>query len=1025
MQAPIQGAQQRERNRWLYLHAPGAVWGGLGLVVLTALTLWRTVDTIWLSVWTGSALLGYGGWLALITAFRRARPERHGDPSWEHRFIALAAVNGVIWGSGGLAFYSASPALEQTVMLTVLVVLGASTSLYPAASRWIGPAFIVPAVTPVASYSLLQADRVHLLLGIVLLGFTVGLLVAQRQVQRSLLEKLSLQRDNETLLANLSASTERLGKAQRMAGFGDWEWDLGTGRLHWSDEVFHLYDFEPGQWVDRSVLLTAIHPADQKSYLQALDAMLDGGPAMEVEFRIVRSGGEVRYLRDVAELIRDEQGRPVRAKGVTSDISDRVEAESRTERAWREFNRVLDSMQDTYFRADAEGMVTFVSRSVQTLLGFRADEVMLEPFSGFCARPGEWETFEGALRAGNGKVQNHEIQLRRKDGTPLWASVNAQYVLGSRGEAIGVEGIARDMSELKQMHAAFSQEKERVLVTLQSIGDGVVTTDEAGRVQYLNPVAERLLGHSADVAVGRHYLDLLTAVEEKTGESLADLVNFCLSGNTAVVHGDEGRFVHQDGTEYHLKITSAPMRDREGRVKGAVLVLHDITDVMGMAQRLSYQASHDTLTDLFNRQIFERRVEEAIREAQGGGGPHAVLYMDLDQFKLVNDTCGHPAGDQLLQQIAMLMQKAVRDTDILARLGGDEFGVLLEHCPQAKATEIAEAIRLAIHDFRFAWKDKLFDIGVSIGVVPVDASSASLAEVLSAADAACYVAKDHGRNRIHVYQLEDDAVALRHGEMEWVHRLSAAFEEDRFVLYAQPIAHLAGEQLIAHHEVLIRMLDDKGKVVPPMAFIPAAERYSLMPAIDRWVVRTTFTLMQKAQGSLAFPPLNCAINLSGQSLCDDRFLEFVVDLFDTTAIPPECVCFEITETAAIANLSRASRFIQVMRDMGCSFALDDFGSGLSSFGYLKSLAVDFLKIDGSFVKDVANDPVDRAIVESINQIGHVLGLKTIAEYVDAEAVPVLRELGVDYAQGYGIGHPQLFSDVLAASLEHIEMLAVN
>jgi Amt family ammonium transporter len=387
--------------------------------------------------------------------------------------------------------------------------------------------------------------------------------------------------------------------------------------------------------------------------------------------------------------------------------------------------------------------------------------------------------------------------------------------------------------------------------------------------------------------------------------------------------------------------------------------------------------------------------------------------MDLDQFKVVNDTCGHKAGDELLQQIATVMHGKIRDTDVLARLGGDEFGVLLEHCPLDKAEEIADKLRLAVRDFRFIWDDKAFDVGVSIGVVPIDSESGNMAHVLAAADAACYIAKDGGRNRLHVYQPDDEAILQHHGEMQWVHRLSSAFDSDSFELYAQPIAHVAGDRVVSHYEILVRMKGEQGKMIPPGAFIPAAERYNLMPTIDRWVIRRTLEMLHEAQGELAFPPVECAINLSGQSLTDDKFLEYVVDLFDETGIPCENISFEVTETAAVANLSRATRFISVLRGMGCSFALDDFGAGLSSFGYLKSLPIDYLKIDGGFVRDMVRDQVDRAMVESINEIGHIMGLKTIGEYAEDESVLLaLERARVDFAQGNAIAPPRLFAEVL-------------
>ncbi len=1021
-------ALRREQQELLFRQAPVALAGGALVVFLTSLLLWETAAPALLVGWAAASLLTYVFRFVLAMRFRRLAPGLRSDPRWGTWFAIGSGLTGASWGIGtGFLLFPADSLIYQTLLIAILAGLSSSTVASQASHRWSGAALLLAADLPIALRALWEGGTVQTVIGLLVLLFVAAILVAQRHAYRSVVRNLSLAFENKALLADLMVREERMNHAQRIAGFGYWVWDLAGERIEWSDEVFRIFDFEPGQLVNRDIILLAVHPADRHVYEESLRATLTDGVALEVEYRIVRPDGSVRHLREVAEVVlREPNGQASRLEGVTSDISDRVEAESQTKSAWREMNRILENMQDTYFRAEQSGKVTYVSRSISTLLGFRPDEFFFERFSDFCVQPAEWTVLLRALKQGGGAVRNYELQMCRKDGRKVWVAINAQHVLDERGDVAGIEGTARDVSELKQALDALHQETELALVTLQSIGDGVVTTDNSGHIRYLNPVAEQLLGCGSGEAFGCHYLEHLSIEDESTGESLGDLVELCLSGTTGVVHVDEGLFTHRDGTRYHLKVTAAPMRDQGGQMMGSVLVLHDITTVMGMARQLSYQASHDTLTGLFNRQVFEKRVEQAIREAQAGGGPHVVFYMDLDQFKIVNDTCGHQAGDQLLQQVAMIMQRTLRDTDVVARLGGDEFGVLLERCPLEKAVEIAEAVRTGIRDFRFALGDKVFDIGVSIGVVPVDAASANLAEVLSAADAACYVAKDHGRNRIHLYQLEDDAIARRHGEMEWVHRLAAAFDEDRFILYAQPIVHLVGERLVSHYEVLVRMTDRNGALVPPMAFIPAAERYDLMPAVDRWVVRTTLITLREAQGSLAFPPVNCAINLSGQSICDDQFLDFVVDLFDSTGIPPESVCFEITETAAIANLSRATRFIQVLRDMGCSFALDDFGSGLSSFGYLKSLAVDYLKIDGSFVKNVVEDEVDRAMVDSINQIGHVLGLKTIAEFVDGEAsVAVLRTLGVDFAQGNGVGHPRPFSTILHGYLVNIGQADAN
>lgn len=578
--------------------------------------------------------------------------------------------------------------------------------------------------------------------------------------------------------------------------------------------------------------------------------------------------------------------------------------------------------------------------------------------------------------------------------------------------------LEQEMQRRERVERRLQQEKERQLVTLQSIGDGVITTDTNGIIDYINPVGERLTACENGSALGRHYLDVLGLVDEATGEALADLVSLCLRQDGALVHADDGVLTHTDGTEYNINVSAAPMRDSDGRVIGAVLVLHDVTEVMGIARQLGYQASHDMLTGLVNRREFERLLEHAIRAARAGEGEHVLFYIDLDQFKLVNDGCGHRAGDELLALLSTLLQHHVREADTVARLGGDEFGVLLEDCDMDNALLIAEELRQVVREFRFVWQGKTFEIGASIGVVPIGKNSGRLAEVLSAADTACYVSKDLGRNRIHVYTPDDREVVHHHGEMAWVHRITQAFEDERLSLYAQPIESLTADYgMPSHYEVLMRMISAEGDLIPPMAFIPAAERYNLMPTIDRWVVRTTLGQLRQAQGPYERPPINCTINLSGQSLGDDHFLEFVIEQFHEADVLPECVCFEITETAAISNLTRAMHFIDMLHGMGCRFALDDFGSGVSSFGYLKNLRVDYLKIDGSFVRDMVRDTVDFAMVDSINQIGHVMGLKTIAEFAESDAIlDALRELQVDYAQGNAIGAPIPLHDVLELAI---------
>ena len=408
-----------------------------------------------------------------------------------------------------------------------------------------------------------------------------------------------------------------------------------------------------------------------------------------------------------------------------------------------------------------------------------------------------------------------------------------------------------------------------------------------------------------------------------------------------------------------------------------------------------------------NRREFEIRLENLIREGEGSGEEHALCYLDLDQFKIINDTCGHLAGDELLRQLGELLHSKVRKKDTLARLGGDEFGVLMENCSLDQAQRVAESLRELVDEFQFVWTDKRFSIGVSIGLVPIDDRGGNATDILSAADASCYAAKDAGRNRIHVYHPEDIDMAIHRGEMQWVSKISHALEEDRFRLYLQPIVSLSEEDKDRkHYECLIRMIDENEKVILPGSFLPAADRYDLSVKLDRWVFESIYAWMANLPGKRK-SLTSCAINLSGHSLSNEEFLHYIVSKLDEGKVPPSNICFEITETVAISRLSNAIRFIEVLKDKGCYFALDDFGSGVSSFGYLKNLPVDFLKIDGMFIRDMTTDPIDLEMVRSINEIGHVMGKKTIAEFVEnKDILERLKELGIDYAQGYYLGRPR-------------------
>jgi diguanylate cyclase (GGDEF)-like protein/PAS domain S-box-containing protein len=604
-----------------------------------------------------------------------------------------------------------------------------------------------------------------------------------------------------------------------------------------------------------------------------------------------------------------------------------------------------------------------------------------------------------------GEIRNFEFLARRRDGQQLVILENSRAIRDASGKLMGYEGTLNDITERKRAEQAVFAEKERAEVTLQSIGDAVISTDALGRIDYMNPVAESLTGWSAAEGHGREIGKVLNLVTELDHEPLENPLLRALGrgehrgdGGTA----DHSVLITRAGQEIAIQESAAPICDRQGRMIGAVIVFHDVTKERRLKRALAYQASHDALTGLINRREFDNRLHAAVQNAQRGQGSYALLYIDLDQFKVVNDTCGHQAGDRLLRDVTGLLQTRVRASDTIARLGGDEFGVLLETCTLDQATRIAESARQCIRDYRFVWGASALSVGASIGVVEIRRETENTASVMSAADIACYAAKDGGRNRIHVY--DAGGISSRHREMHWVARVTRAAEENRLELYFQPIAAIGSLSPPRFHELTVKLRGDDGQLVQPSEFIPAAERYNAMSIIDRWVVEKAVGLLRERQ-SRGVPLPTLAVNVSGTSLNEQTFVDLALQVLADPLIAG-AICFEITETAAVTNLADAIHFMRELKTRGCKFALDDFGTGLSSFMYLKTLPVDYLKIDGQFIAQIAADPVDRSMVEAIGKVGRALGIATIAECVETAVVlEELKRLGVDFAQGYFIARP--------------------
>lgn len=546
-------------------------------------------------------------------------------------------------------------------------------------------------------------------------------------------------------------------------------------------------------------------------------------------------------------------------------------------------------------------------------------------------------------------------------------------------------------------------------VTLDSIGDGVLATNAEGRIEYLNPVAERLTGWERSEALGRPLPEIFRLTEPAGDQEIERLLRHCLEEGQSFRLTERSALERRDGRRYAVESTGAPIRAHDGSILGAVLVFQDVSDKRLMALQLAHQATHDELTGLLNRQAFDGHLQHALEEARSRASVHVLCYMDLDQFKLVNDTCGHLAGDELLCRVTGLLHESMRgDTDFVARLGGDEFAVLFSRSTLAQAERQVAEFHRALQQFRFTWRDKTFAVGASIGLVPITREFKTVAHLLSAADHACYAAKEKGRNRVQIYQEDDATFIRRHGEMNWVVRIQQTLEQNRFRLFSQqiqPLSPLVPPGL--YFEVLLRMMEDDGRIHLPSDFIRAAERYGMMRAIDRWVIRNCIRALTSQPPPFLDLLQICAINLSAVSLGDEGFLAFLDEELAASGALPGKLCFEITETAAIENLPQARRVLSHLTAKGIRFSLDDFGTGMSSYSYLKELPVSFLKIDGKFIKDIVTDPLDQAMVESINQVGHVMGIETVAEGVtNAAVVERLKDLGVDYAQGHWISPPR-------------------
>ena len=620
------------------------------------------------------------------------------------------------------------------------------------------------------------------------------------------------------------------------------------------------------------------------------------------------------------------------------------------------------------------------------------------------------------------RVANRDVQLTitSKYHPGIFQMLIALGVMILIIVALRVWGASRKQQHLasvkqEESFQALFSERERAEVTLSSITDAVVTTDDRDKITFLNPVAEKFMGISNDDAFGKPIIDVVHLLNEEDKEEIVNPLDSCM--DTMIDKNDDVTThlleTSADNSPLSVDVNCSKLKDIQGNEMGSVIIIRDVTHEVQLKKQLTYQACHDSLTGLVNRAKFEEELKLSIQSCGDDDIGHALCYMDLDQFKVVNDTCGHIAGDALLKQLSQLLNKQIRESDVLARLGGDEFGLLLSNCDLEDAVPIADTLRLAVRQFIFRWDERAFDVRMSIGVVSINDPKSTLAELMSAADVACYIAKESGRDYVHAYKPDEKSVTQHHELMQWSQKIQDALRNDKFYLMLQTMAPLLSAQAdIQVQEFLLRIRMDDDSVANPAIFIPAAERYGLMRDIDMWVLEHCFEVIRDVREDTDTSITYLySINLSGQSVGDPEISEFIINKIKEYEIDPNQIMLEVTETAAITNIQSALDFISQFSDLGFRFALDDFGAGLSSFGYLKKMKVDFLKIDGQFVKGMAEDPIDRMMVNNITHLAYGLGLFVIAESVeDATLMEMLRDIGVHFAQGYHIQRPTSIED---------------
>jgi diguanylate cyclase (GGDEF)-like protein/PAS domain S-box-containing protein len=818
---------------------------------------------------------------------------------------------------------------------------------------------------------------------------------------------------NDALRSNLDV----LDRTGRLARVGGWDYDVASERITWSAETFRIHGVSP-DYRPRLQDAFQFYPPEARSEIQAaFEKAIEARQGWDLELPFDQADGQRIWVRALGIPV-FVGGRVVRISGAIQDVTDLRTARLALKRESERAILAADSGGIGIWEWDIESGRVHADAWMHRLYGLEPRDAV-SSFDVFFRRlyPDDVAAVQQALDDAMDDRGPYEAEFRI-----VWADGSIHHIReagavtrDAGGRPTRMIGAAWDVSEARRLAADLAREHELLQVTLVSIADGVITTDVGGAVTWLNPVAEQMTGWTSGEASARPLRQVFQVVHEQSRAALQDPLEGGLGQGRFAGDADALVLIARGGAEFAIEASASPIRGAQDKRLGMVLVFNDVTEPRRLAREMRHRASHDPLTGLFNRAEFERRLSIALAKAREESRPSAMLYIDFDQFKIVNDSCGHSVGDELLVEVVGLLSDSVRASDTLARLGGDEFGVLLNDCALSEAQRVAQGVCDRMETFRFIRDDKRFRIGASIGLVAVDDRWSSAAAIQQAADAACYAAKDAGGNRVHVWRDSDEALKARKREMQWATRLETALDEDGFTLFHQMIEPLGVQRQGLSLEVLLRLADADGVLTLPGIFLPAAERFHLSARIDRWVLGRVIGWMRQSPFLHRLDIVN--VNLSGKSVGDPSFHRWAVDLLEAAGpMIRQKLGLEITETAVVIHREGATRFISEVREMGCRVALDDFGAGASSFGYLKTLPVDFLKIDGEFIRGMATDPLDAAAVRCFVDVAQVLGVKTVAEFVETpEVLDLLKQLGVDFVQGNLIHRPAPIGEFTAVA----------